>query len=124
MNLFYKILLYVSLFCFGSTIALLILGYSAGVVGITVVLMLIALAIGVRGTDTVFKDFAFSIWVFASVAAAMFYPSYFTELGGFKLSALIVPRIQIIMFCMGTYLNIKDFVEVGSMHEGVIFGIM
>jgi len=124
MNLFYKILLYVSLFCFGSTIALLILGYSAGVVGITVVLMLIALAIGVRGTDTVFKDFAFSIWVFASVASAMFYPSYFTQLGGFELSALIVPLIQIIMFGMGTSLSIKDFVEVVRMPKGVLVGLV
>lgn len=123
MNPLYKISLFVGLLCFLTTFVLLILGKTA-LVGIFAVTMFIALAIGVRGTDTVFKDFAFSIWVFASVAGAMFFPAYFTELGGFELSALIVPLIQIIMFGMGTSLSVQDFVKVVKMPKGVLVGLI
>lgn len=124
MKSIYKILLYISLLCLISTLFLLFLGYSPGVIGAYVVAMLVTLAIGVRGTETIFRDFAFSIWVFASVAGAMFYPAYFTELGGFELSALIVPLIQIIMFGMGTSLSIQDFVKVVKMPKGVLVGLV
>lgn len=124
MNLLFKILLLVSLLCCGTSFVLLILGYSAGTIGIFVVSMFVALAIGVRGTDTIFKDFSFSIWVFASVAGAMFYPAYFTQLGGFELSILIVPLIQIIMFGMGTSLSIQDFADVVKMPKGVLVGLL
>lgn len=123
MNFLYKILLFISLLSFCAVFVLLGLGYGPGVVGMAVVTMFITLAIGVRGTDTVFRDFAFSIWVFASVAGAMFYPAWFTEMGGFELSNLIVPLIQIIMFGMGTSLSIKDFVGVVKMPKGVLTGL-
>lgn len=124
MNLLYRMLLYISLSCFSAIFVLLILGVSTNVIGLLVVLMLASLAIGVRGTDTVFKSFAFSIWVFTSVSAAMFFPAYFTEIGGFELSRLIVPLIQIIMFGMGTSLSVKDFVRVIKMPKGVIVGLL
>jgi len=124
MNLLYKILLFVSFLCFVSIFVLLLLGYSPGIIGMAVVFMFVTSAIGVRGTDTVFRDFAFSIWVFASVAAAMFYPAYFTQMGDFTLSVLIVPLIQIIMFGMGTSLSIRDFAEVVKMPRGVIVGLV
>lgn len=119
-----KSLLYVSLLGFISTIVLLAMGYGAGIVGLSVVTMLVALAIGVRGTDTVFKAFAFSIWVFASVSAAMFFPGWFTEIGGFELSNLIVPLIQLIMFGMGTSLSVGDFAGVVKMPKGVLVGLL
>lgn len=124
MNLLYKILLIISLVSFCSVFVLLGLGYGADVTGMAVVAMFVSLAIGVRGTNTIFRDFAFSIWVFASVAAAMFYPAPFTELGGFELSILIVPLIQIIMFGMGTSLSIQDFVGVVKMPKGVLVGLL
>lgn len=124
MNSIYRILLYISGLSFISTIVLLLLGYRPEVIGVPVVTMFVTLAIGVRGTDTIFRDFAFSIWVFASVAAAMFYPVYFTELGGFELSVLIVPLIQIIMFGMGTSLSIQDFAKVVKMPKGVLVGLL
>lgn len=123
MNPLYKILLLIGLLCFLTTFVLLIVAETA-LIGIFVVTMFIALAIGVRGTDTVFKDFSFSIWVFASVTGAMFYPTYFTELGGFELSAFIVPLIQIIMFGMGTSLSVHDFVKVVKMPKGVLVGLV
>lgn len=124
MNLIYRILIYISGLCLISTLILLFLGYNPEVIGVFVVTMFVTLAIGVRGTETILRDFAFSIWVFASVAAAMFYPVYFTEFGGFELSALIVPLIQIIMFGMGTSLSIQDFAKVVKMPKGVLVGLL
>ena len=106
-----------------TAFVLLIVGATT-LIGILVVTMFIALAIGIQGTDTVFKDFSFSIWVFASVSGAMFYPAYFTELGGFELSSFIVPLIQIIMFGMGTSLSVYDFVKVAKMPKGVLVGLV
>ncbi|MFH5831267.1 bile acid:sodium symporter family protein [Halalkalibaculum sp. DA384] len=123
-NILYTILQYLSALSFVSIFVLLGLGFNADVIGAAVVTMFISLAIGVRGTDTVLRDFAFSIWVFASVAAAMFYPAPFTELGGVELSVFIVPLIQIIMFGMGTSLSIQDFVGVVKMPKGVIVGLI
>ncbi len=123
-NIFYRILQYLSGISFVSIFVLLGLGYNSDIIGVAVVTMFVSLAIGVRGTDTILRDFAFSIWVFASVAAAMFYPAPFTEIGGFELSVLIVPLIQIIMFGMGTSLSIKDFVGVVKMPKGVIVGLI
>lgn len=124
MNSIYRVLLYISGLCLISIFIFLFLGYSPEVIGVSVVTMFVTLAIGVRGTRTILRDFAFSIWVFASVAAAMFFPAYFTELGDFELSALIVPLIQIIMFGMGTSLSIKDFAKVVKMPKGVLVGLL
>lgn len=123
MNTIYKILLFIGLICFIAAFVLLIVGATT-LIGILVVTMFIALAIGIQGTDTVFKDFSFSIWVFASVSGAMFYPAYFTELGGLELSSFIVPLIQIIMFGMGTSLSVYDFVKVAKMPKGVLVGLV
>lgn len=123
MNIIYKLLLYVSLLCLLLIAPLFFLGYDVSVVGGLSVLMLSSLAIGVRGTSTVFKSFSFSIWIFASVSAALFFPEYFTSIGGFELSNLIVPLIQVIMFGMGTSLSVEDFVSVVKMPKGVIVGL-
>ncbi|MBN2030986.1 bile acid:sodium symporter family protein [bacterium] len=69
------------------------------------------------------KSFAFTVWVFAFVAASMFYPVAFGTWFGFDLSNLIVPLIQIIMFGMGTTLSIKDFTRVITMPWPVFIGL-
>ena len=56
-----------------------------------------------------FRGVAFTVWVFAFVAAALFYPAAFGTWLGWDLKLLIVPLIQIIMFGMGTTLNVGDF---------------
>ena len=70
------------------------------------------------------KSFAFTIWVFAFVSAAMIYPGAFTTWFGFKLSILIVPLIQIIMFGMGTTLCLADFGRVFKMPWPILVGIV
>lgn len=69
------------------------------------------------------KQYAFTIWVFAAVAASMFYPVAFDKWFGVDLAILIVPLIQIIMFGMGTTLNVNDFRRVFTMPGPVFIGI-
>lgn len=71
----------------------------------------------------ILKGFAFTIMIFAAVSLAMYYPQYFVSIGDFKLSGLILPLMQIIMFGMGTALSVKDFARVIQMPKGVLLGI-
>ena len=70
------------------------------------------------------KSFAFTVWVFAFVAASMVYPSAFMSWFGFDLGILIVPLIQIIMFGMGTTLSVADFGRVFKMPWPVFVGFV
>lgn len=70
------------------------------------------------------KGYSFTIMIFAAVSLSMYYPQYFVSIGNFRLSAAIVPLMQIIMFGMGTGLSINDFVGVVKMPRGVIAGVM
>ena len=70
------------------------------------------------------KNFAFTIWVFAFVAASMFYPGTFRSWFGQDLKILIVPLIQIITFGMGTTLTLKNFERVLTMPWPVFIGII
>ena len=78
------------------------------IAGPALILGLAAAAIGVRDRPLL-RGFAFTIWVFAFVAASMFYPAAFGTWFGFDLRFLIVPLIQIITFGMGTTLSLADF---------------
>jgi BASS family bile acid:Na+ symporter len=71
-----------------------------------------------------FRKFVFTIWVFAFVAASMFYPRAFGSWFGFDLKYLIVPLIQIIMFGMGTTLSVADFARVFKLPWPVLIGIL
>jgi bile acid:Na+ symporter, BASS family len=53
----------------------------------------------------------------------MFYPQYFTSVGDFRFSLLIVPLLQIIMFGMGSQMSFDDFAGIIKMPKGVIIGI-
>ena len=64
-------------------------------------------AAALRGTGL-----SFALTIFAGVAAALFHPALFITWGGYPLSNLIVPLIQIIMFGMGTTLSLADFTRV------------
>lgn len=119
-----KTLLWISLACFIGTIVMLFIDSGSPLLAVFMTTMFIALAIGVRGTDTVFKSFAFSLWIFAAVTFSMFYPQYMTTWWGYDLSNLIVPLIQLIMFGMGTQLSIKDFKRVFKKPKGVTVGLI
>jgi len=53
----------------------------------------------------------------------MFYPQYFTSLGGFQFKLLIVPLLQVIMFGMGSQMSLNDFTGIIKMPKGVIIGV-
>jgi bile acid:Na+ symporter, BASS family len=70
------------------------------------------------------QKFAFTIWVFVFVTAALFFPEIFDTWAGFNMALLIVPLIQIIMFGMGTTLHIDDFTRVLKMPKPVLIGFV
>ncbi len=121
MNYFYKIFQGICVLCALALIVMLGMGYRAEV-GPMATILFIALAIGIRGTPL--KGLSFTVWILAAVTTSMFYPRYFTEIGGFKLKVLIIPLMQIIMFGMGTTMSIKDFYGVVKMPKGVIVGLL
>jgi len=91
--------------------------------GLYVVLLFAFAALGIRGTEAL-KGFSFTVWVFAAVSLAMYYPSYITEVNGFTTTALIVPLVQLIMFGMGTAMSVSDFAGVIKMPKGVFVGLL
>jgi len=74
--------------------------------------------------NKILKGLSYTVLILAAVSLAMYYPQYFKTIGGFKLSALIVPLLQIIMFGMGTELSLKDFANVLRMPKGIVVGIV
>ncbi|MEO6548143.1 MAG: bile acid:sodium symporter family protein [Ferruginibacter sp.] len=82
-----------------------------------------SLAISFR-SNKVLRGLSFTMTIFAVVSLAMYFPQYFTTVGTFKLSALIVPLLQVIMFGMGTELSLKDFARVLNMPKGIIVGVV
>ncbi|MCF6402667.1 bile acid:sodium symporter family protein [Chitinophaga filiformis] len=70
------------------------------------------------------RGFVYTLMIFAAVTTAMYYPQYFLTIGGFDLSKLITPLIQIIMFGMGTAMSLRDFYGVIKMPMGVFTGVV
>lgn len=64
----------------------------------------------------------FSIAIICSAALALAFPGAFREWGGVKLSGMVVPAIQLIMFGMGTTLSAADFVRVAKRPAAVAIG--
>ncbi|HEY0740471.1 MAG TPA: bile acid:sodium symporter family protein [Chryseosolibacter sp.] len=93
------------------------------VAGWWLILFFLTIALRFREHE-ILKGYSFTVMIFAAVSAAMYFPHYFTQVGDFKLSKLIVPLMQIIMFGMGTGLSLKDFARVVRMPKGVIAGVM
>jgi BASS family bile acid:Na+ symporter len=91
--------------------------------GWVLMLFFTSLAIAFRG-NYFLRGLSFTVIILAVVSLAMYYPAHFVTIGTFKLSNLIVPLLQIIMFGMGTELSLKDFAQVLRMPKGVIVGIV
>lgn len=91
--------------------------------GLLLMISFLLVAIGFRSYE-ILKGYSFTVMIFAAVVLSMYFPQYFISVGDFKLSRLIAPLMQIIMFGMGTGLSIKDFSRVVRMPKGVIAGVM
>jgi BASS family bile acid:Na+ symporter len=108
----------------GLVTALIAVGAGYGsLVGLATLVFLVSLALAFMGHPTL-KSYAFTIWVFAFVAASMFYPVAFGTWFGFNLGGLISPLIQIIMFGMGTTLSVRDFGRILAMPWPVLVGMV
>jgi BASS family bile acid:Na+ symporter len=91
--------------------------------GWLLLLSFVSLAIAFRG-HRFLKGLSYTMMIIGVVAFAMYNPQYFVTIGTFKLSALIIPLLQIIMFGMGTELSLKDFANVVRMPKGIIVGVV
>jgi len=120
--IFYKILSGSSLLLFIISLVMIISG-NIEKSGPFVIGFFLCLAIGFRGFK-ITKSFSYTIWIFTAVAASMFYPQIFGSWGSFKLSILIVPLLQIIMFGMGSQMSLNDLKGVIIMPKGVIIGVV
>ena len=70
------------------------------------------------------RSYIFTMVVFLSAAAAMYFPSVFISVGDYELKKLIVPILMVIMFGMGTSMNLNDFYNVIKMPKGVFVGML
>jgi bile acid:Na+ symporter, BASS family len=87
------------------------------------ILFFICLAMGFRGFPLL-RGFTYTVTIFAAVTTALYYPSYFVDVNGFKLTKLITPLLQIIMFGMGTAMSFNDFKGIIKMPKGVLIGVV
>jgi bile acid:Na+ symporter, BASS family len=91
--------------------------------GALLMLFFFGLAVAFRGNQFL-KGLSFTVMIVGVVSFAMYYPQHFVAIGDFKLSKLIIPLLQIIMFGMGTELSLKDFANVVRMPKGIIVGVV
>ncbi len=91
--------------------------------GVFALVLPISLAFLVRN-HPVLSATAFSLWMVAFIAAAMFFTSLFLNWGSLDLRTLVIPCIMFIMFCMGTTLSISDFKRVIFMPQAVAVGVV
>lgn len=117
----HKILLGLAAVCLAAALVMSFSGntINAGPLYIT---FFVALAIGIRSFPTL-KGLSYTVIILAAVTTAMYYPAPFVEINGFKLSRLITPLLQLIMFGMGTSMSFQDFAGVIKMPKGVFIGV-
>ncbi|MBP8304914.1 MAG: bile acid:sodium symporter family protein [Phycisphaerae bacterium] len=99
-----------------------IAGYPAGCRASAVACMPL-LAVGL-GALPALRGYRFTAWIIAAVVAAMVYPQSFLKVGSLDLRnpTLILLVIQLVMFGMGTQMNLRDFWGVLQMPKAVIVG--
>lgn len=78
-------------------------------------------AYGVRGNEKL-RGISFSLLIFAAVVFALCFPAPLVSWGEFRLSTLITPLLQLIMFGMGVSLSLGDFASVAKMPKLVGIG--
>jgi bile acid:Na+ symporter, BASS family len=123
MNNFYKILLISALVLAILACGIYFYNSSISATGPFVISSLVCLAIGGRSKPAI-NQHSFTLWVIIAVAIGMYFPQYFRQIGEFKLTKLIVPLIQLIMFTMGTEMSLKDFEGVIKTPKAVIIGLV
>ena len=118
---FYNVF-YIAAFLFAVLFVFVTGNQNHNAAGWSLALFFAALAIAFRGNKFL-KGLSYTVMILAVVSIAMYHPQYFINIGDFKLSSLIIPLLQIIMFGMGTELSLKDFANVIKMPKGIIVGV-
>ena len=103
------------------SIILILLGDLASA-GFPILLMFISAAV-YGYVDSDYAKMSFTFWVFAFLAAALYYPFLFTN-WGFNTGVLVIPMLQLIMFGMGTKLSLHDFRAELERPKGIIIGTL
>lgn len=119
---FYKVILGASVLCLAAGLIMAATGNGA-LAGPLFIAFFLGLSVGFK-INPVWGRFSYTVLIFASTVAALYYPGFFTAWGDFKLSVLLIPLIQIIMFGMGTSMGIGDFVGVVKNPRGVLIGVV
>ena len=117
----YRIAFYVAAILLVSAVVLFAKG-AVDYAGPLLMAFFIMLSVAFRGF-ALLKGFAYTAIIFAAVTMALCYPAYFSTWYGFKLTTLIIPLIQLIMFGMGTEMSVKDFAGVIKMPKPVLIGL-
>jgi bile acid:Na+ symporter, BASS family len=100
---------------------LIIFGHgSLPISGLVLFGIFLALSIAVKHTEK-FKGLSFTFLIFACCSFTLYFPKVFTN-WGFNTKVLIIPSIQLIMFGMGTKLNLGDFAREFSEPFKLIYG--
>jgi BASS family bile acid:Na+ symporter len=66
----------------------------------------------------------FTLAVVAAAGIAMVWPATFSQVGGVKLTTLIIPLLQMTMFGMGATMGWRDFAAVATNPKGVVVGLL
>jgi BASS family bile acid:Na+ symporter len=114
-----KVILAVSGILLVTTLVLIALGKVADA-GLPMVGGLVGMALLGYVTEQ-HRRSSFTFWIFAFLAAAMYYPSLFTP-WGFDSNVLVFPLLQLIMFGMGTKLSLADFETEIRSPRGLLVG--
>jgi bile acid:Na+ symporter, BASS family len=86
-------------------------------------MLLVAAALGVMHHKRL-RGFSFTAWVLVCVGFALAWPGLLQQWGGFRLTLLIVPLTQLIMFGMGTTLSLRDFSRILVAPWPVLLGVI
>ena len=70
------------------------------------------------------KNNRYTLFILLVVLITYNFPDYFIEINGIKLTALISPILQVIMFGMGTTVTFNDFIGVVKTPKTVAIGII
>jgi BASS family bile acid:Na+ symporter len=98
-------------------------GGQGSVAGIALCGLIAALAIAATRSEK-FRSLSFTLWVFAAVAAALYFPWLFRTWEGFEAKRIITPLVQVVMLGMGMTMTFHDFLRVVRMPRGIIVGTL
>jgi bile acid:Na+ symporter, BASS family len=106
--------------CLFGLISTYVGGYTVG--GIILLCSMTLIILGMLQIPTL-SSYIFTIVIFMAATSALYFPFLYQNIYGFNMSSLIVPILMVIMFGMGTGMELKDFYGVIKMPQGVLVGM-